>query len=329
ENAGFTRNLLQKWVSCYEDEKTYNWAVTLKGNAHVIGNIAVVEKDERTSSFEIGYCLGRAYWGKGIMPEALGAVIDHLFEAEEDLNRIIATHDLRNADSGRVMQKAGMTFDGILRESKKNNLGLHDTAYYSVLRSDRITKKQYEDLFLEINPGFFERDYVRAVPENEPASEMLLRLQSFDEDRYVRSFGDEVTFGHYHGDLDRFKECVAKVVPHWVDFFHEDTGIYCGFVDGKIASFCMIEDFGEHTVNGVKWKIGGPGCVGTLPEFRNRGIGLSMVREVTKILREELFDYSYIHYTYETKWYEKLGYRTFLKWTGKGFRDQTSDTAVL
>ena len=37
-----------------------------------------------------------------------------------------------------------------------------------------ITKKQYEDLFLEMNPGYFARDYVRAVPVNEPASEMLL-----------------------------------------------------------------------------------------------------------------------------------------------------------
>ena len=48
-----------------------------------------------------------------------------------------------------------------------------------------ITKEQYEALFLEMNPGYFERDYVRAVPEDEPASEMFLPLKDFDENIYA------------------------------------------------------------------------------------------------------------------------------------------------
>ena len=185
--------------------------------------------------------------------------------------------------------------------------------------SERITKKQYENLFLEMNPGFFDRDYVQRVPVNEPASEMLLCLRNFDEKRYVKSFGNEITFGYYHGDMNKLKEGVARVVPHWVNFFGEDSKVYCGFIDGEVASFCQIEDFGVHMVGGMKWKIGGPGCVGTLPEFRDRGIGLTMVKEVTKILKEEKYDYSYIHYTYETNWYGILGYETFVRWNGKGF----------
>ena len=69
-----------------------------------------------------------------------------------------------------------------------------------------ITKKQYEDLFLEMNPDFFEREYVKAVPENEPASEMLLCLRDFDEESYVKTFGDEVTFGYYHSDMDMLRK---------------------------------------------------------------------------------------------------------------------------
>ena len=38
-----------------------------------------------------------------------------------------------------------------------------------------------------------------------------------------------------------------------------------------------------------------------------------------RINHEELYDYGYIHYTYETKWYGKLGYKTVLSWNGKGF----------
>ena len=135
-NAEVTKSLLEKWVSYYDEGRTYNWGITLKGEDHVIGNIAVVERDERTCSYEIGYALGRAFWGCGIMPEALKAVINYLFEGEKDLNRIIATHDPRNMKSGRVMQKAGMHFDGVLRAAKKNNQGIHDAVYYSVLRED-------------------------------------------------------------------------------------------------------------------------------------------------------------------------------------------------
>lgn len=75
---------------------------------------------------------------------------------------------------------------------------------------------------------------------------------------------------------------------------------------------------GEHDVNGRKVKVGGPGCVGTLPEYRNQGIGLIMVERVTQILKEEGFDYSYIHYTGVAPWYGKLGYKTIVRWTGKG-----------
>ncbi|MCR5466696.1 MAG: GNAT family N-acetyltransferase [Lachnospiraceae bacterium] len=315
----FTKKLLTQWVSYYDEGRTYNWGITVKGDDRVIGNIAVVERDERTCSYEIGYCLCKAYWGQGIMPEALRAVIDYLFEGESDLMRIYATHDLRNPKSGRVMEKAGMHFDGILRGSKKNNLGLHDTAYYSVLRNDVVMREQYEKLFLSIHPGFFERDYVKRVPEDESASEMFLRLQEFDPECYQKDLPENVTFGYYNGDFEELLAAVGEVIPHWVPLFSKESRVYCGFVDGKIASFCMIENFGEHVVDGMTWKIGGPGCVGTVPAYRDRGIGLSMVRNVTQILREELYDYSYIHYTYETKWYGKLGYRTVLSWNGKGF----------
>ena len=318
-SVDFTRSLLTQWVSYYEEGKTYNWGITLKGSDHVIGNIAVVERDERTCSYELGYCLGRAYWGRGIMPEARRAVIRYLFDGESDLQRIYATHDLRNKKSGRVMQKAGMRFDGVLRGSKKNNHGIHDTAYYSVLRSDCLTQAQYEELFAQMYPDFFENDYVRNIPEDEIASEQILRLQEFDPGCYEKDFPKNVTFGYFNGDTEELRRDVATVVGHWPQYFTEKSRIYCGYVDGRVASFCLVEDFGEHVVNGVRCRIGGPGCVGTLAEYRNRGIGLSMIRNVTEILRDEFFDYSYIHYTYEPQWYGLLGYKTVLRWNGSGF----------
>lgn len=318
-SLGVTKDILKEWVSYYDDGGTYNWGITLKGDDRVIGNIAVVHKDEKIGSFEIGYCLGRKYWGRGIMPEALTSVIDYLFENEKDLNSITATHDPRNSKSGRVMVKAGMRFDGILRASKWNQHGPHDTVYYSVLRSDMVKKDEYEKLFFEIHPNFFEREYIQNISEGEIYSEMILRLQEYREDKYEKKLPDNISFGFYDGPIDVLHEAVAKVDPDWVKIFREGSRVYCAFEDGKIVSFCMIEDFGTHEVDVMSWKIGGPGCVGTVPEYRSRGIALTMIKNVTKILRDEFYDYSYIHYTQVDKWYEKLGYKTILKWDKNGF----------
>ena len=187
------------------------------------------------------------------------------------------------------------------------------------LSVELLSAEQWAAIFNEIHPGFFDRDYVKRVADDEPASEMFMGLENMDACNYEKSFPENITFGYYEGDMEELKDAVEKVIPHWIPLFTENSRVYCGYVDGKIASFCMIEDFGEHIIYGRKCRIGGPGCVGTLPEYRDRGIGLSMVRNVTGILKEELYDYSYIHYTYETAWYAKLGYRTVLRWNGKGF----------
>lgn len=77
---------------------------------------------------------------------------------------------------------------------------------------------------------------------------------------------------------------------------------------------------GTYEIKGQKIKIGGPGCVGTLPEYRDKGIGLTMVQHVTQILKEEGYDYSTIHYSYLASWYEKLGYKTIIKWNRNGIQ---------
>ncbi len=187
------------------------------------------------------------------------------------------------------------------------------------LSVELLSAEQWAAIFNEIHPGFFDRDYVKRVADDEPDSEMFMGLDNIDACSYEESYPAEITFGYYEGDMEELKAAVEKVIPHWVPLFTENSRVYCGFEAGKIASFCMIEDFGEHIINGRNCRIGGPGCVGTVPEYRDRGIGLSMVRNVTRILRDEKFDYSYIHYTYETAWYAKLGYRTVLRWNGKGF----------
>ena len=99
-------------------------------------SIDVVNLNEKLATAEIGYCLSKKHWGQGIMTEALKAVIDYLF-SEVGLNRIVARHNVHNLASGRVMQKSGMTFEGVQRQSGKDNKGNYcDLAHYSILRGE-------------------------------------------------------------------------------------------------------------------------------------------------------------------------------------------------
>ena len=84
----------------------------------------------------IGYCLGRAWWRRGIMSEALKAVTDYMFDTVE-VNRVEARHDPRNPNSGKVMQECGMKYEGTLRSADRNNQGICDACYYALLRSER------------------------------------------------------------------------------------------------------------------------------------------------------------------------------------------------
>ena len=131
-----TKKLLSDWVSKYEDGGYFNWVMELKETGKVIGNISVIKLNEDVESADMGYCLSRAYWGQGLMPEALNPVMDYLFDVV-GLNRIAACHDVRNSKSGRVMDKVGLKQEGILRAAGKNNLGICDEVWHAMLKSDR------------------------------------------------------------------------------------------------------------------------------------------------------------------------------------------------
>ena len=121
------------------DPAFYQWAIELKTLGEPIGSISAIHINEAVESAELGWCIGRSWWGMGIMPEAGAAVIAFLFDAV-GLNRVAARYDTRNAKSGRVMQKLGMTFEGVLRQAGRCNAGRCDEAFYSILRSEYRAK---------------------------------------------------------------------------------------------------------------------------------------------------------------------------------------------
>lgn len=130
------RWILDIWMKDYEKPDFYQWAIILKELSQPIGSISVVNSDDRVDMAEIGYCIGRAWWRQGIMPEALAAVMDYLFD-EVGMQRIEAGHDPNNPASGAVLRKCGMQYEGTLRRRIRSNQGITDVAWYSRLKEER------------------------------------------------------------------------------------------------------------------------------------------------------------------------------------------------
>ena len=137
ENVEVTRELLGRWTASYEKPDYYNWAIVIRDSGpEPIGNISAAHIREKTRCAHIGYCMSRAHWGKGVMTEALSAVIGFFFD-EVGINRVEAEHDPNNPASGRVMEKSGMTFEGTSRQAAVSNQGIIDVSRWAILRSDR------------------------------------------------------------------------------------------------------------------------------------------------------------------------------------------------
>ncbi len=172
----------------------------------------------------------------------------------------------------------------------------------------------YTQLFDCLHPGFFEQDGIRALPEEAVFTELALELRGENPETASVPCPDGITFGEYHGPLEALRDAVRQVDENWVKYFREGERFFCAEENGRIVSFCILDDMGSF--QGLH--IGGPGCVGTLPECRGRGIGLELVRQATQTLRQDGFDLSWIHYTHLERWYMKLGYRPVLRWNCSG-----------
>lgn len=137
-----SKSVILRWLDEYSLENNYQWCIEIKETREAIGSIGAFNISDNIESLEIGYCIGKFYWKKGIVTEAFYAAIDFFF-SEVGVNRIEAKHDVNNPASGKVMIKCGLKFEGILRKASKNNMGICDIAVYAILKEDWL--KQFMD----------------------------------------------------------------------------------------------------------------------------------------------------------------------------------------
>lgn len=133
-----TKDILKNWINDYKNEDSYNWAITIKENGdEPIGSIGVVDSNERINMVHIGYCISKKWWNKGITSEALKALVKYFFE-EVSVNRVESRHDPNNPNSGKVMMKCGMKYEGTMRQADINNQGICDYSMYGILAKEYL-----------------------------------------------------------------------------------------------------------------------------------------------------------------------------------------------
>lgn len=136
-NITVTSQIVSDWIESYKSDEFYHWAIELKGSGNVVGNITVVNHSSENEHCEIGYCIGREYWGQGITTNALVNIIESLFRTV-GFQRVGAIHHTGNNASGVVMQKAGMKYEGTKRKFLKNKHGeFVDCKSYAIIRDDQ------------------------------------------------------------------------------------------------------------------------------------------------------------------------------------------------
>mgnify|MGYP000893313850 FL=1 len=138
-NITETRRVLKNWTDSYESPDSY-WAIVPKSVGEPIGSISIVQRNNNVNSVHIGYCIGKAWWRQGYTSEALTELIRFFFE-EVGVNRIDSRHDTRNPNSGKVMRKAGMQYEGTMRQADVNNQGLGDSVTYAIIAKDYFAGK--------------------------------------------------------------------------------------------------------------------------------------------------------------------------------------------
>lgn len=132
----YEEGMAEQWIathaSNFYEGKGVTLAITLKEDATLIGAIGLVASPAHNRA-ELGYWIGVPYWGNGYCTEAAVALIEYGFETL-GYHKVHAHYLAKNPASGRVMEKAGMTFEGELVDHVNKDGEYHTVRLYGIVR---------------------------------------------------------------------------------------------------------------------------------------------------------------------------------------------------
>jgi [ribosomal protein S5]-alanine N-acetyltransferase len=134
---GWTKERLERQIASW-GISGYSFAVILSEIGEIIAEVSIGLEPKRVRG-ELGYMCARDWRGHGIVPEAVQALTTWAFVRLE-LNRIQACHFPRNPASGRVLEKARLQHEGVLRGYLLKNGVSEDVIMYGMTRADFTDK---------------------------------------------------------------------------------------------------------------------------------------------------------------------------------------------
>ena len=140
----YEQHTAELWIAGHErdfaDQREVSFAVTRAEDERLIGGIGLV-LDMPNRAAELGYWIGKPWWGRGFGSEAAHCVVDWGFDAL-DLNRIHAGHMPHNPASGQILTKVGMQHEGLRREHLIKQGRPVDLVLMGLLRRDWIARRE-------------------------------------------------------------------------------------------------------------------------------------------------------------------------------------------
>ena len=127
--------LLDKYITSYQNDDYYRWAVVKKDSFDCIGQIAIFLVNETNHWCEIEYCIGSQFHRRGFASEAVKAIIDFAF-GKVNFHKMQVCHKEHNTASKGVILKCGFVYEGTLRDYFYMDGKYVNRCFYSMLKSE-------------------------------------------------------------------------------------------------------------------------------------------------------------------------------------------------
>ena len=231
------------WIEQHEahlhEHGFYTWAIERAETSELVGCVSLGQNLKQHTA-EIGYWIGKKYWNNGYGTEASKLAIDFAFKAL-CVNKVLGRFFAVNPASGKIMEKCGMHFEGILKESIFKDGTYHDIGFYGLLRSEWLKMDDHRKFvrvdLRKVNPHdvsalqyieqkAFHEDIIRYgdrpdCPANESLESLSYKVQTYDY--YGIYENDKLIGGADIRTSPDFTKC--RLARIYLDPRYQDIGI--------------------------------------------------------------------------------------------------------